>query len=301
MKTKQVFGLKIQPPKKSAFTIETPENLPKLHMLLLASGRRGGGKSVAVSNLVRMYLEQGILDRVMLISPTYWSNKEIFEPLDIDEDDIIEPTKDAVKTVVDKVEADKAEWEDFQVRLKKWKDFQKLMKSDKPLWSINPELLLEFMEMGFLDNAERPVWKYAQERLPRIFLIIDDSMGTDLMNPKSGLTNLCIKHRHIAEGTGISIAMLVQSYSAQQGIARPIRENCTFLCLFKNNSEQQIKKIYEEVGDKLTEEQFAKMFEYATNEPYSFLSIDFAPKKPEYKFRKRFDEYLEPSAPQLPP
>jgi hypothetical protein len=232
MKTKKIFELKINPPKKSAFMIETPEHLPKLHMRLLASGKRGGGKTVAVSNLVRMYLEQGILDRVLLISPTYWSNKEIFADINIAEEDIIEPTNVAVKTVTDKVEADKLEWEDFLVRLKKWKSYNKIMKSDTPIWTIDPEVMMDYLDLGFMDNPERPVWKYKVERLPRIFLIVDDSMGTELMNPKSGLTNLCIKHRHIADGMGISIAMLVQSFSCQQGIARPIRENCTFLCLF---------------------------------------------------------------------
>jgi hypothetical protein len=52
------------------------------------------------------------------------------------------------------------------------------MKSDKPLWSIHLELLMDYLDLGFLDNLERPVWKYKIQRLARIFLIIDDSMGT---------------------------------------------------------------------------------------------------------------------------
>ena len=36
-------------PKKGAFTIETEPEFPKLHTLCIASGKRGGGKSIARS------------------------------------------------------------------------------------------------------------------------------------------------------------------------------------------------------------------------------------------------------------
>jgi hypothetical protein len=293
MKVKRVNGLDIKPPKKNAFMIDTPDNLPKLHTLMIASGRRGGGKSVAVSNFVRMLLEKEILDRVILISPTYYSNKEIYDPLNIAEEDIIEPSKDAVKEVVSKVEQDKAEYDEFLEKLKKYKEYQKLISSDTPIYDIPPMKLIEFMEYGFLEG-EKPEWKYKHERLPRVFLIIDDCMGTDLFNRKSGLTNLCIKHRHIAEGTGISIAMLTQSYCANEGLPRPIRENTCLLLLFKNTQEQQIKKIFEEAGDKLTEEQFYGMFNYATSKPFGFMMIDFHPKSDEMKYRSNFNEFLNP-------
>jgi hypothetical protein len=34
------------------------------------------------------------------------------------------------------------------------------------------------------------------------------------------------------------------------------------------------------------------MYTYATEEPFSFLMVDFNPKKPDKQFRKQFDEYL---------
>ena len=155
MKVKRVNGLDIKPPKKNAFMIDTPENLPKAHTLLIASGKRGGGKSVAVSNFVRMLLEKEVFDRVVLISPTYFSNKEIYEPLNIAEEDIIEPSKDAVKEVVSKVEQDKAEYDEFLEKKKKYKEYQKLISSDTPIYDINPMKLLEFMEYGFMEG-EKP-------------------------------------------------------------------------------------------------------------------------------------------------
>ena len=40
-------------PAKSAFTIETACDFPKLHTLCIASGKRGGGKSVAIANFIK--------------------------------------------------------------------------------------------------------------------------------------------------------------------------------------------------------------------------------------------------------
>ena len=45
------FG--ITPPEKGAFTIETPPDIPKMHCMMMVSGKRGGGKSVSVANFVK--------------------------------------------------------------------------------------------------------------------------------------------------------------------------------------------------------------------------------------------------------
>ena len=236
--TKKLKGLEIQPPKKSAFTKETPPEYPKMDSLIIASGRRGGGKSVAVSNYVRNLLQIGVLDKVLLITPTYYSNKEIWAPLELDPDeDVFEPEIDVLKTVIKVVEDDKNEWDTYQDLMKKYKDFKLLMKSDRPIHQIDPMKLIEFMELGFLQSGgeiTEPEWKYKHKRPPRYFIIIDDCMGTDLLKPRGRLTQLICKHRHICEGLGISVAMLVQSYCAVGGLSRAIRENTTLLLLFKN-------------------------------------------------------------------
>ena len=154
------------------------------------------------------------------------------------------------------------------------------------------------MDAGFLDQPVRPKWKYKSEKPPVVFLVIDDAMGTEIMNPKSGLVQLCISHRHLGCpdrngcALGLSIALLAQSYSAQGGIPRPIRENATHLCLFKNKDENQMLKIHEEIGQDISVEQFDNYFKYATETPHSFLMVDFHPKEKFLSFRKNFDEIL---------
>ena len=68
---KRIKGFKTIVPPKSAFTIETAEDFPKLHTLCIASGKRGGGKSVAIANFIKRCKDAGYYDRVWCITPTY--------------------------------------------------------------------------------------------------------------------------------------------------------------------------------------------------------------------------------------
>ena len=76
------------------------------------------------------------------------------------------------------------------------------------------------------------------------------------------------------------------------GLPRPIRENCTLLCLFKLKDQNQLKKVHEEIGSDVNLEQFDKFFSYATSKPFGFLTVDFNAKTPEQTFRCCFNEYL---------
>ncbi len=287
-KTK-IRNFKIQPPEKGAFTIPTPPDIPKLHTMMMVSGKRGGGKSVAVANYVRKLKQSQLMDRVLLITPTFNSNRQIWDIADIDDMDVYEPEINVLQDIIGVVEAEKSEWDMFLLQKEQYREFKKDIKQ-RPITEIDPELLLEYQDLGFFEGP--PTWKYAKEVPPRLFLIIDDCMGTDLMKPRGRLINFCIKHRHIADGLGISVAMLVQSYCAIGGVPRPIRENCTLLLLFKLKDENQRKKIHEEIGADIDLEKFDSMFSYATEEPFSFLCVDFNPISPDKQFRKQFDEYL---------
>ena len=68
---------KLKLPSKSSFTISTAEEFPKLHTLCIASGKRGGGKSVAIANFIKMCKDKNYYDKVYLVTPTYYSNKNV--------------------------------------------------------------------------------------------------------------------------------------------------------------------------------------------------------------------------------
>ena len=278
-------------PKKSAFTIETPDDLPKMNQLIVVSAKKGGGKGVFITTFLKKLLDTGVIDTIRLISPTYWSNKEIFEPLGLNpERDLVEPSKEAIKTLMERGQEDQDAFKLFLEKKKKYKLFQKLMKSDTPIHQIDPEMMMDFMEYHFFEEA--PVWKFKYERPPREFWLFDDILGTDQFNNKSGLTNACIKHRHIYDGVGVSICILTQSYCSAQGLPRVIRENVSLLALGKCKDENQIEKIHQEIGSDIDLDKFDKLFKYATAEPHSFLVVDFSPKSPEKMFRRNWNEYI---------
>ena len=80
----------ITPPRKSAFQIETPPDVPRQHSLTIFSARRGGGKSVACTTYVKKLLEVGAMQRDDH-NPDMGFDKDIFAPLNIQEEDVIEP------------------------------------------------------------------------------------------------------------------------------------------------------------------------------------------------------------------
>lgn len=124
-------------------------------------------------------------------------------------------------------------------------------------------------------------------------VVVDDCLGTPVFaNSSVGMVNLCIKHRHIANGLGTSILILTQTYSSVGGLPRPIRENCTLLLLFKNKDENQINKICSEIGTDVSVDKFMEYFKYATKKQYDFLTIDFHPESKDKTFQRSFTEYL---------
>jgi hypothetical protein len=288
-KSKSNFQLRL--PKKSAFAIDTPDDIPRLHQLMIVSAKRGGGKLIQTVQFISELLDREIIDRVIIITPTYYSNKEGLEPLHINEEtDVLEPTKENLAKVIDYIDQERKDYDDFIEKEKKYKQFNKLMVSRIMVNLIPPDQLIEYDQLGFFQ--ERPKWKYKHIRPPRVFLIVDDSIGTELMNPKSGLLNLCIKHRHIGKGLGISIALLTQSYSCRDGLPRPIRENCTMLLLGKCKDENQIEKIHQEIGADINLDKFDMLYKYATDKPFGFLIIDFHPKDPIKMFRAGWNEFI---------
>ena len=281
------FGTKL--PEKSAFTIETEPDFPKLHTLTIASGKRGGGKSVAIANFIKSCKDKGYYDRVWLITPTYYSNKAIWDIADISEDDTYEPTATVLKDITSFVDAERAEWDLFLQQKELYKKFQRDIR--KPINRIDSDTLMMYQDLDFFEGP--PQWKYNHEVPPRLGLVIDDCLGTPLLSrPSAGLVNICIKHRHLGRGLGISIFMLVQSYCAQGGINRAIRENCTMLLLFKVNQDAQIKKLYEECDLKMSESEFVEMCNNVHSLDYNFLLMDFSPKDTSMQFRSGFDEII---------
>ena len=67
MRRVKVPGLDIQVPSGSAFKIETPPMMPKMHLLAAVVAPRGYGKGVITTNLIE---QLKVVDRLVLVSPS---------------------------------------------------------------------------------------------------------------------------------------------------------------------------------------------------------------------------------------
>jgi hypothetical protein len=288
--------LDIVPPKDGgAFKIKTETSFVKLHQLMVVVGKRGSGKSIFVTNFLRMMKEQNCLDKLILVTPTYASNKAIFKGLPVDEDNVIDPNDPtSVQQIRDIVDAERDMLDEYYERLGRWRQLQKEIKSRKPVDMIDEDLLLEFEDM------EKPT-HYLNGRKPVIAVFCDDGLGTKIYGPKSGLNNLCILHRHLGVSEylgalGITLIFATQSYKSNHyGISPTIRNNCTSIALFKTKSEKELQGIYEEIAGFCTKDEFQSVYDQAMEGfEHNILFVDTSAYPGNSNFRKNLNEQIYP-------
>jgi len=245
------------------------KDLPKLHFTCAVIGAKGQGKSFAVAKLLKLYEQDGLYlngeetpQRIIMINPSADTNPQFLKLKHLDEEDIFTQYSDALLEQI--IEDVKNENELAKQFMEKEKLYKKFLKA-KSLNELTPYELLVLNENNF--EPPQPEGRY--KRPPAVFLICDDLMGSACYtnSPKNKLMNLCIKHRHV----GISIFFILQ---ALKQLPKPIRANCSIYCLYRYNSKDIIKDMFEEVSGTLTEELFEKIYDSATEEKYCCLVLD---------------------------
>jgi hypothetical protein len=259
----------------------SPDELFKLHTLMAFIGHRGSGKTHAMVNLAKRYLDEGSFTRVFVISPTYESNP-VFHVLEVNDEDVFTDHQNAlggISEILKKCKQDSDDYDDYEEYMKayrKWKRGKRL--------SIDEHTMLDN------NNFEKP-----PEVIPRPspLLIIDDMSHSDIYSTsrQNPFINLCLRHRHINHGKGITIMMAAQTF--RSGIPLPLRQNIQQYFIWPTHDSGQLDAIYQEVANLVDEETFLKIYHQATKEPHSFLTIDTC-NVPEKQFRKNFDIALIP-------
>jgi len=290
---------KIKVPKGGAEPIETPDDWFNTHFTQLSIAKRQSGKTCSMSNFLHIMKGMGKLDRVIIVSPTYYQNAHYFKGLPIDEEsDILEPDIDSAELIMDKLDEEALEYNEYHEKINKWNKLNKLIKSSTRIEDIDPFLLLDFTdEYGNL-NMEKPYHKY-NGRKPVVVAFFDDCQNTLAFSPKSKVSYLTIKHRHIGltihGALGVSLMFACQNYTSNSGgIPKTIRGNTTILCVFKNKNMKELDLIAEECCGEVDKNKFYELFEEATKEEYSFLTIDFNRKKQHHPsmFRQCWNKFL---------
>ena len=261
--------------------IDTPEDSIRLPALVCLCGKRGSGKTATLYFLLKQLKHDKLADRIWIISPTAFSpaNEAMFKDLGIDyEKDLYEDMSvDSLRKVDAALAEEGAQWKKDQEDREKYQRLVRLLKGRTPIDKIDAELLTTAEAEGWWD--EPPKSRYPGGR-PKLHLIIDDAQGTPLLVPssKSCLGELSMRHRH-AHGPGLSLYLCLQNYSAQGGVPKYIRTNCTALVLFKIYDQKAIGQIVDEVAGDVPKEDFLRLYDQATSEPYRPLVVEFQPKK----------------------
>jgi len=154
-------------------------------------------------------------------------------------------------------------------------------------------------------TADEPLYKFLQLKCPRI--VIKEGMENipDLNKMDKAENHLVIFDDMCLEKNQKPIENFYQRcrkkncsvlYLSQSYYMTPIfiRKNLNYLFILKLNGLRDIKSILSENGLGITNDQLLKMYQYCVETPMTPLIVDFA-EQPEKRFRKGFDEILNPS------
>ena len=257
----------------------TPKGLFKLHSLCAFIGMRGSGKTHAMVNLAKEYLDHGSFTRVFIISPTYESNP-IFHVLRAAKEDVYEDSNNSLKAVEDilkKCAEDSDDYDHYHVYMRAYLK-----------WKRKAPLKLDQKTMLENNNYEKP------PTIPRPspLLIVDDMSHSDIYSTSrhNPFINLCLRHRHINHGKGITIFLAAQTF--RSGIPLALRQNIQQYFIWPTRDETQLESIYHEVANLTDYDTFKSLYNQATQDPHDFLAIDMNPLHPTLQFRRNFNVYL---------
>jgi hypothetical protein len=275
---------------------ETDRDWFKIPFTLLSVAKKNSGKTASLSQFLHIQHRMGLLDRLIMVTPTWANNAFYFKGLPIDiENDIIQPTLESSDEIIKRVQQDADEYDEYHKKMKKWNELQKFLKSKKNLNDIDEELLAYFG-----DEMKKPEHKYGG-RKPVTVAFFDDCQGSPAFSTKSSISWLTIRHRHIgltesSGSIGVNLMFSVQSYrSSSSGIPLSVRSNCTIMCVFKNKNQKELDTISLECSGEVSPETFLKLHEKACSKPFGFLTIDFTPKTNHPSmFRECWDTWLIP-------
>jgi len=311
-KIKKIREFKKTPDTSITNEYATTKNSIKAPHLMLVVGTRNTGKSFTTAKMMLQAVDDKLYDRFFMISPTYTSNKKYWAFMDIDDDDVLYPTRDSIDKIIEKVEGERDEWDNYMMQKNLYKEFLKKTKNRPSIQSMNIRELNMFIDAGFLNEEgemvdfEPPRWKREIERPCQSCLICDDVLGTPALNNAPGLTTLAIRNRHIApmnepfkqrSALGISCVFLSQTYiggggGGTGGLPRGLRENSTHLIFFKNKSEHVMKKIMDELAGAVEPAELEEAFQIAIQEKHDNLMIDLFPKCPTKQYRRNLTDFI---------
>ena len=146
----------------------------------------------------------------------------------------------------------------------------------------DPHAFIEYS--NDMNDVLEDINNYNKKRDKKVSIIFDD-MIADIMRSeklKAIVKELFIRCRKL----NISIVFITQSYFRTP---KDARLNSTHYILMKIGNKKELKSIAEENSGHLDFKDFLKLYNYCTNEPYSFMMVDTRPTT-HVTLKKNFDK-----------
>ena len=134
----------------------------------------------------------------------------------------------------------------------------------------DPRAFIEYSED--MNDVYDNISIYNKKRDNKVLIVFDDMIADIEYNKKfkKMIKELFYRSRKM----NVSIVFITQSYF---GAFKDARLNSTHYILMKIDNKKELKSIAEEKSGNLDYKDFLKMYNYCTQEPYSFMTIDARP------------------------
>jgi hypothetical protein len=210
--------------------------------------------------------------KIIVISPTFNSNKSLMKELDIKEEDIFTDPDDPSlpEKITRLVDAERDEFMRYQHLVK---NFEKIMQQVKTgILRVEDGMMDDYL-LSYYDivnnkfSLPEPRYKrFKQGKPPILSLLVDDCLCTKLMSNRRWF-NCVTRHRHLGQfpkggAVGLSLFICVQNYKADAGrLNKCVRNNATSLILFVTKDKSELDQIAESYSGEVSVETFMKMYE----------------------------------------
>ena len=243
------------------------------------------------------------MDRILVISDTFDSNRKLMESLNIRASDVFSPSDpDVVQKIIDVIESERDDLLRYRTELERYKKLDKHF-MNASVWDdyITPELLSlynpdtdEFEEPKHWLNGRRPV----------ISVFCDDIQSSPIIANKA-FRNLVIKRVHLGafpDGSppvGCSLFICIQNYTSQgsDGIPKSIRGNVNQVCIWRTGNAKELDLLMTELSGQIPKEKLLRAYHAVMDKDpddrHVCLFVDLNP-KPHHPspFRINYTDWL---------
>jgi len=269
---------------------DAPKTMPRPPFLAGMFGSRGSGKTTMLIKLIRWYDTYKAFDRIVVFSPTYQKDPK-WEALQ--KSDMFGKLELHADFSFNKFSEIQRQQEEALTRYERYlfatQAYQRFVKFKGALDKVTEDELLMLYEYDFSDPRSTSEFRYGR---PSIFVAFDDHVGNrDVYRGdcKGPVAQFSLLHRHY----NCSLCFMAQVYKS--GIPNGIRNNLSMAVFFANKSKQMKWEVANDTSSFVSPEQFMDMWTYATeSEEHASFIVVFDAEKPEWRFRKNFNQLLMP-------